>query len=71
MAEGKNEEMIVEIRGCIHDINNQLTVLKAKAEKMLDEESLNENKDLLKIFEKTNNIIELVCKMRDSVLKIE
>jgi len=66
-----NKEIIDKARECIHDINNQLTVIKGKGEKLLAKENLQDNPDLIKIVDKADKTAEIVRELRELIHKID
>ena len=59
------------IKEHVHDVNNQLAVLKGKNDKLMDDEVFRSNRDFLKINEKTNNVIALVRQIRSCVKEFD
>ena len=56
--------LVATIKEHVHDVNNQLAVLKGKNDKLMGDEVFSRNRDFIKINEKTNNIIALIRQIR-------
>jgi nitrogen fixation/metabolism regulation signal transduction histidine kinase len=65
---GKNKELVVKISQHIHEINNHLTVVSGKAEKLLMKND--EDIDVKKIVEKSDKISQLIREMGEMVSSI-
>lgn len=65
---GKNKEILVKISQHIHEINNHLTVVSGKAEKLLIKNE--EDIDIQKIVEKSDKISKLIREMGEMVSHI-
>ena len=63
--------LVSTIKEHVHDVNNQLAVLKGKNDKLMDDEIFRSNMDFLKINEKTNNIIALIRQIRVCVKEFD
>ena len=67
----EKKEIMEQIRVHIHDINNQLTVIKGKGEKLLFQKEFKENPDLHKIVDKADKTAVLVRELRELVQDLE